>query len=180
MYFDYNKPVETMLPALRAMLAAPDAFFRDLPKGHSRVNALFLLTVTTLLLGAVATVFHGFGWLFLLPVVWGLMLGAAWLWSLWLRRVSSMAGGERLTRVLAFEITAYAALPLAVAMTPWVGWLGVLFSLYLQVRALAARGAKAGAVWLMLGAPVLAAGVAGWMAWVKVIAPQLAALAAAG
>ncbi len=178
MYFDYNKPLGTLIPSLRAMLAAPDAFFRDLPKGHSRVNALFLLTVTTLLLGVVATVFHGFGWLFMLPVVWGALIGAAWLWSLWLRRAALMTGGERLTRVMSFEIAAYASLPLAVAAVPWVGWLGVLFSLYLQVRALTARGAKAGAVWLMLGAPVLACGAAGWMIWAKVIAPQLAALAA--
>ncbi|MDX8401830.1 MAG: hypothetical protein R8K47_04295 [Mariprofundaceae bacterium] len=176
MYFDFNRPMGTLLPAWRAMLVAPADFFRALPRARTRINGFFLLSVTTLLTGGVGTVVHDFSWLFLLPVVWGVMLMAGWLWAAWLRRVSTLAGGERLPRATAFEIAGYTALPLALLPVPWVGWLGLVLAVFLQVQALVARcGAQGGRVWMLLGMPVALFTAAAWTTWTFLIAPQLAA-----
>ncbi len=156
-YFDSNRPMSTLLPSIRSLLRDPRAFFRSLPKQTRYQEGVFLLSLTILACAFLSAPFAGMTMLFLFPVIWGIFLGAAWIWSRYLRWAVHTLARQPLGKVTAFDIAAYGSIPMAICSLPYLGILGFLGSLYLQTQALIHLARiNPGTAWMIVLIPSMA------------------------
>ncbi len=150
-YLDDDRLMETLLPAMRSVLQAPDAFFRDLPPTHRYRGAILLLTAISMVSVFLSYPFYGALMLFLFPVVWIGMVVGLLAWARYLRWcVRRFSDDGRIAVSNAFLLSSYASVPLAAMFVPWLGAVASLWSLYLMWRGVVARGKVAPSIALML------------------------------
>jgi len=138
-YFDKNKPMQSLLPALRDIVTSPKAFFSELPGAAFHSNSLFFASIIIFAATFIGVASYNLGMLFMIPVIWGLSLISLWLWSAYMSwAVKNLAKGK-LTTANAFQISAYAATPMALATIPYIGAIAGLWNLYLLWVALVNR-----------------------------------------
>ncbi|RMH62765.1 MAG: hypothetical protein D6678_00470 [Zetaproteobacteria bacterium] len=171
-FFDSSRPLQTLFPAMMSMVRNPGAFFEALPFHPYYRHGVFLASFAVLLFSFLAVPFHGVLTLFIFPISWAAVLLFVWLWSRYLSWAMRTIPRLPMPRLLAFNITSYCVIPLALLAIPYVGWIGLLASVYLQWQALVHRGKVNSATALMMSivpaAVVLFIGVAGWIAAMSV------------
>ncbi|MDX8391584.1 MAG: YIP1 family protein [Mariprofundaceae bacterium] len=154
-YFDGNQPTETLIPTIRALLFQPREFFAAMPKAIFYRNGLFFVTVIVFALSFLSIPFHSMAMLFLVPVTWGTALIGMRFLGAYLRWAVATFAKTRLTSVNAFQICAYAFLPMLLSPLSWLGVVGLLWSIYLLWLGLVAHcRISAGAALTIVSIPV--------------------------
>lgn len=160
MYFSGNAPLKSLLPAVRGIVLAPGAFFAGMPRAIYYRDALFFVSVVIFGCSFLSVPFYSMLFLFLLPATWGLGLIGMWLWSRYLSWAVKGFTDARLSPANAFQLSAYAALPMLLAAIPYLGWIALLWNLYLLWQGLVSfcrlRAGVAAAIVLL---PVLILGL---------------------
>jgi hypothetical protein len=155
-YFDGDKPIESFAAAVRDVVTAPGLFFEQMPKAEAYGPAVYFLTLTLavpLLIGAMMTL--GFS-LFLAPVMWLFALAATWLWAWYLGWAARVFGKRELSTPDAFQICAYANVPILLAWVPVLNVVLGLWSLVLEWFGLTRyAGVSSGVALLILLVPMI-------------------------
>jgi len=155
-YFDATKPIETFAAAVRDVVTGPSAFFEQMPKTETYGLAVYVLTLTLavpLLIGAMMTL--GFS-LFFAPLIWLFMLAATWLWAWYLAWAARVFGKRELSTPDAFQICAYANVPMLLAWVPVLNVILTLWSLVLQWYGLTRyAGVSSGVAQLVVLVPMI-------------------------
>lgn len=175
-YFSGNQAIQTLFPTIKALLTRPRIFFEQMPRAIYRRDAIFFATIVIFGFSFLSVPFYSMLLLFLLPLTWGLALVGLWLWSQYLRWAVRTFTGSKLSMANAFQLSAYAALPMVLATIPYVGILAGLWSLYLLWLGLIGyckiSGGKAAMV-LFVPLAVLAASTAVLVSMLMQALPQL-------
>jgi len=130
-YFESNRPWQTVLPAIKALLTRPAAFFADMPFAVFYGNSLFFASIIIFGLTFLAVPFYSIGMLFMLPFTWGSILIGMWLLSAYMSWAVRAFGEGRLTQANAFQLSAYALMPMLFIGFSWAGILAFVWSMYL-------------------------------------------------
>ncbi len=176
-YFSANRPLASFLPAARGLIGGPRAFFEKMPRAIYYRDAMFFVSIVIFAFSFISVPFYSMLFLFLLPVTWGASLIGLWLWARYLRWAVKASAGGKLSSVNAFQISAYAALPMALAAIPYVGALASLLNLYLIWQGLIGFcriGAGKAAAILLVPVLVLAGSSMALAAMLVKLLPQLA------
>ncbi|HKI61232.1 MAG TPA: YIP1 family protein [Mariprofundaceae bacterium] len=131
-YFEGEKPIESFAAAVRDVVVAPGLFFEQMPKTEAYGPSVYFLSLTLavpLLIGAMMTL--GFS-LFLAPFLWLVMLALTWLWAWYLSWAVKLFGKQALSTPDAFQICAYANVPILLAWVPVLNVVLGLWSLALE------------------------------------------------
>jgi len=131
-YFEGEKPIESFAAVVSDVVTAPGAFFEQMPKAETYGSAVYFLSITLavpLLIGAMMTL--GFS-LFFAPVIWLFVLAATWLWAWYLGWAVRVFGKRGLSTQDAFQICAYANVPVILAWIPILNVALGLWSLVLE------------------------------------------------
>ena len=138
-YFDKNRPMQTLLLSMQGVLKSPKNFFAQLPPAAFYANSIFLGTVIILAASFIGVPFHSFTMLFMVPVSWGLGLIGIKVWSSYIAWATRSFGKAKLSTANAFNMSAYASVPLVFSAVPILGLISCLWSLYLMWVALVSR-----------------------------------------
>ncbi|MDX8406048.1 MAG: YIP1 family protein [Mariprofundus sp.] len=138
-YFDKNKPIQTLVPAMRDIITSPQSFFTTMPAATFHSNAMFFASIVIFTASFIAVPFHSLGVLFLTPVIWSLSLISLWVWSKYMSWAVKTLAKSKLGPATSFQITAYASLPLILSAVPYIGAVAGLFNMYLLWVALVKR-----------------------------------------
>jgi len=138
-YFDKNRPMQTLLLSMQGVLSSPKDFFSQLPPAAFYANSIFLGTTIILAASFIGVPFHSFTMLFMVPVSWGLGLIGLKAWSSYIAWATRSFGKTKLSNANAFNISAYASVPLVFSAVPILGLISCLWSLYLMWVALVSR-----------------------------------------
>ncbi len=130
-YFSSQAPMRSLWPAVRGIIFAPQGFFAGLPRAIYYRDALFFASIVIFAMSFLSIPFHSMLLLFLLPATWGLGLIGLWLWSRYLRWAVRGFADVRLSKANAFQLCAYATLPMALAAIPYLGGIALLWNIYL-------------------------------------------------
>ncbi len=130
-YFTGNAATTSFLPAIKSLLTGPRAFFANMPRAIYLRDAMFFVSIVIFLFSFLSVPFYSMALLFLLPATWGGALIFLLLWSKYLRWAVKTFTDSKLSAANAFQISAYAALPMALAAIPFLGFLAGLANLYL-------------------------------------------------
>jgi len=131
-YFSGNKPIETLLPTVKALITSPRTFFENMPRAIYFKDAMFFVSIVIFTLSFVSMPFYSVLFLFMLPVTWGLGLISLWLWSKYMSWAVRAFTDQKLSAANAFQISGYASLPMALCTIPYVGGIVGLWNLYLM------------------------------------------------
>lgn len=137
-YFHFNRPVETLIPAIKGVLMSPKAFFAEMPGTVLFGNSIFLFSLVIIAGSLLSFPFDGASTLFLLPVTWGVILLANWAWAAYLGWAVRTFGKQRLNTPSAFQICTYASIPMLLGFIPYTALLVDLWVLYLTFTGLVA------------------------------------------
>jgi len=130
-YFEANRPVQTLIPAIRSLVSQPRAFFASLPTAIYYRDSLFFASIIVFVLSALSIPFLSMLMLFLFPLTLGIvMIGMRFL-SSYLRWAASSFAKTRLPTAHAFQLSAYAFLPMMFSALSWFGIAALLASMYL-------------------------------------------------
>jgi len=130
-YFNSEQWFDSYVAAVRDIVTKPDAFFRELPKATAYGNSLFFFTVT-LAVPLLIYVLFSFGFALLIaPFIWLVAVAATWLWAWYLGWAVRTFARQQLDTVNAFQICAYANVPMLLAWLPVVGMLATIWSIAL-------------------------------------------------
>jgi len=155
-YFDATKPIETFAAVVRDVVTGPGAFFEQMPKTETYGLAVYVLTLTLavpLLIGAMMTL--GFS-LFFAPLIWLFMLAATWFWAWYLAWAARVFGKRELSTPDAFQICAYANVPMLLVWVPVLNVVLGLWSLALEWFGLTRyAGVSSGTALLLLIIPMI-------------------------
>jgi len=172
-YFESDRFAETLWPALKSLFTNPGEFFEQMPLLPAYRHGIFLASLTIFVFAALYA-FHSMVLLFLFPVIWAAFLLFVWLWSRYLSWAMRTIPRLPMPRLLAFNMTSYCMVPLALLAIPYVGWLGLVGSVYLMWLALVRRGKVNGATALMITVvPTVILVVAGAAAWIGAMSIQI-------
>lgn len=138
-YFDKNKPMQSLIPALKDIFSSPAAFFAELPSEAFYSNPLFFASIVIFFATFAGVPFYSLALLFMVPVIWSLSLISLWLWATYMGWAVRVFAKGKLTTTNAFQISAYAAAPLALSTIPYIGAIAGLWNLYLLWVALVNR-----------------------------------------
>lgn len=138
-YFSGNQPMQSLAPAVKALLSSPRSFFEHMPRAAYRWDAIFFVSIVVFIASFLSVPFFSMTFLFMLPVTWGLSLIALWLWSKYLSWAVRSFAKQKLSSTNAFQFSAYATFPMALSSIPYLGLITSLWSLYLLWLALVAR-----------------------------------------
>jgi len=130
-YFEANRPAQTLISAIRALFVQPRAFFADMPVAIFYRNSVFFVSIIVFALSFLAIPFYGMMLLFLVPVTWGVVLIALRFLAVFLRWGVSTFAKKRLSTVNAYQLAAYAFLPMLFSACSWFGVVALLWSFYL-------------------------------------------------
>jgi len=160
-YFEGNRPGQTLLPAIKALLARPADFFAGMPFAVFYGNSIFLASIIIFILTFLAAPFYSLGVLFMLPATWGIVLIGMWVLAAYMRRAVKVAGGH-LTTANAFQLSAYAFTPMMLAGLSWLGAVAFGWSMYLLWQGLVTYcRLKSGHAVAVMAVPLLAASIIG-------------------
>ncbi|MFQ5345237.1 MAG: YIP1 family protein [Mariprofundus sp.] len=155
-YFEKNRPLETIVPALRNVAISPKAFFAELPPAAFYSNAIFFVSILVFVASFIGVPFYSMTMLFLLPVSWGLTLIGLKFWAAYLSWAVRFFAKTKLSAANAFQISAYASAPLIFSAVPVIGSLAGFWNLYLLWVALTQRcQVKAGMAALIIAIPAV-------------------------
>lgn len=161
-YFQSNSPVRTFIPAVKSLLRNPAAYFAGLPFQVFFGNSLFFVSIVIFLSIFLAVPFYTIGIMFLIPFIWGLLLIGMWFMSMYINWAMKSFGGGKITPANAYQVTAYAFVPMALVGVSWLGVLAFTANIYLMWLGLKeyckVPGGRAAAV---LVVPVILAGLFG-------------------
>jgi len=130
-YFQSEQWFDSYVAAVRDVVTKPDEFFRDMPKASAYGGSLFFFTVT-LAVPLLIYVLFSFGLALLVaPFVWLVAVAATWLWAWYLGWAVRTFARQELDTVNAFQICAYANVPMLLAWLPVVGILATIWSIAL-------------------------------------------------
>jgi hypothetical protein len=176
-YFTGNKPTETLLPTVKALLTSPRSFFENMPRAIYFKDAMFFVSIIVFAFSFLSVPFHSVLFLFMLPVTWGALLISLWLWSKYLSWAVRTFTDKKLSAANAFQLSGYASLPLVLCTIPYVGVVAVLLNLYLLWLGLVSYcRVSGGAAMTILIVPIvlLGATTAAFTAMLIKAVPQLA------
>ncbi|HXH72606.1 MAG TPA: YIP1 family protein [Mariprofundaceae bacterium] len=138
-YFNINRMTETLIPACKAVIMEPRATFEQMPKTGFYRDGFGLLSLIILAAAAISVPFIGFVLIFLLPFIWGTLLICYRLWASYLSWAVRTFGQQKLNPINAFQLSAYAAVPMVLGFVPVLGIVASLWNLYLLWLALVAN-----------------------------------------
>ena len=175
-YFEINRPLQTFIQAARGVLFSPKDFFSNVPPAAFYSNALFFAAAIIFISSFVGVPFRSMSLLFLLPLTCALSLLGLLAWSSYMSWAVKTLAKARLTQANAFQISAYAATPLAFSFVPYIGAITGLWNLYLLWTALINRcKVQPGMAMVIIVVPAIifaVSMVAAWTLAIKVF-PQL-------
>jgi len=155
-YFQSNSPVPTLIPSVRALITRPREFFAGMPFAVFYRNSLFFVSIMIFLLTFLAVPFYSLGMLFMLPFTWGCVLIGMRLLAAYLSWAVNAFAGARLTTANAFQLSAYAFLPMIFVGLSWAGLAAFMWNIYLLWLGLTAHcRIPAGRAVLVLIVPLL-------------------------
>lgn len=155
-YFEFNRPMQTFVPALRSILTAPGAFFTDAPTTAAYSGSFFFLSIVIFLASFIGVPFRDMTLLFLLPVTWGLTAISVRLWAAYLCWAAKRFADVSISSSNAFMIASYASAPLLFSFLPFIGSLAGIWNLYLLWIALTQRySIKSGTAITILAIPTI-------------------------
>jgi len=175
-YFESNRPMLTIIPALRNIMLSPKAFFSELAPAAFYSNSIFFTSILIFAASFIGIPFHDMSLLFLLPVSWGLSLIGIKFWSTYLSWAARFFAKVKLTTPNAFHLSAYAAAPLLLVAIPGVGILAYLWNVYLLWIALTHRckiKSRVAAIIIAIPATIFAACIAVVIIYIGQVFPQL-------
>ncbi len=138
-YFESNRPMQTLIPALRNIIISPKPFFSGLPPAAFYSNSIFFISILVFGASFIGVPFRDMSLLFLLPVSWGLTLIGIKFWASYLSWALRFFAKVKLTTANAFQLSAYAGAPMLLTAIPGVGILAYVWNLYLLWIALTHR-----------------------------------------
>ena len=131
-YFNSEQWVDSYIGAVRDVVARPAEFFTGLPKATQYGASLMFFSITLaipLLVFALAS----FGLALLVaPFIWLMAVASTWLWAWYLSWAVRGFARQELDTVNAFQICAYANVPMLLSWLPVVGMLVTVWSIALQ------------------------------------------------
>ncbi|MDQ6988208.1 MAG: YIP1 family protein [Mariprofundaceae bacterium] len=130
-YFEANRPAQTLISTVRSLFVQPRAFFADMPVAIFYRNSVFFVSIVVFVLSFLAIPFYGMMLLFLMPAIWGVVLIALRFLAAYLRWGVSIFAKKRLSTVNAYQLAAYAFLPMLFSACSWFGLAALLWSFYL-------------------------------------------------
>lgn len=155
-YFNSEKWVDSYIGAVRDVVIRPGEFFGNLPAATLYGSSLMFLTITLavpLLVSALAS--FGITLLFT-PIVWLLAIASVWIWSWYLGWAVRTFAKQPLDTVNAFQICAYANVPMLLAWLPVLNLLITIWSVALQWFGLTRScGVSSGVAMAILLVPLL-------------------------
>ncbi len=155
-YFDRENAVESFVAAVRQVVIAPGAFFEGMPRAQGYGPSLIFLSIV---LGVVILIYAlmtmGVA-LLAAPLVWVLAIVATWLWAWYLGWAVRVFARKDLSTMDAFQICAYANVPVLIGWIPVLGLLSSLWSLALEWIGLTRfAGVSSGTALLILLVPLV-------------------------
>jgi len=153
-YFEANRPAQTLIPAIRSLVSQPREFFSSLPNAIYYRDSLLFVSIIVFLLSVLSIPFHSFIMLFAFPITLGIVIIGMWSLSRYLKWAASSFAKTRLSATQAFQISAYAFLPMACSTLSWFGIVALLASMYLLWLGLVAnRQIKSTTAWMIVAVP---------------------------
>jgi len=153
-YFEANRPAQTLIPAIRTLVSRPRDFFESLPNAIYFRDGLLFVSIIVFLLSVLSIPFHSFIMLFAFPITLGIVIVGMRFLSSYLKWAASSFAKTRLSATQAFQISAYAFLPMVFSTLSWFGIVALLASMYLLWLGLVAnRQIKSATAWLMVAVP---------------------------
>ena len=137
-YFESNRPVETLLPTIKALVKSPRVFFANVPLAYYHRDGMFFASIVIFAMTFISMPFYGVLFLFLFPITWGVALVSLRLWAAYLAWSVRVFGKKKLSSKQAFQLSAYTTLPMVFALVPVLGLIASLWNLYLLWIALSA------------------------------------------
>jgi len=131
-YFESNRPMETFLPVIKALIKTPKAFFEQMSPAYFFRDGIFFVSIIIFLATFVSMPFSNVLFLFLLPVTWGLLLVSLRFWSVYMAWAVRVFAKQKLSTRQAFQISTYAAFPMVFVAVPVLGVLASIWNLYLM------------------------------------------------
>ncbi|MDQ6972612.1 MAG: YIP1 family protein [Mariprofundaceae bacterium] len=130
-YFQSSQPAQTLIGTIKSLIMQPRGFFAGMPFAVFYANSLFFATIVVLGLSFLSVPFYNLGMLFMVPVIWGVIIIGMRLLAMYMHwAVPALAGG-RLTTANAFQLSAYASMPMLFVGLSWFGIVAFLWSMYL-------------------------------------------------
>jgi len=161
-YFQSNHPQQTLISSVKALLTRPREFFTDMPFAVFYGNSLFFASIIIFGLTFLAVPFYSIGMLFMLPFTWGSVLIGMWMLAAYMSWAVRAFSGARLTSANAFQLSAYALLPMLFVGLSWAGLAAFVWSMYLLWLGLTAHcRIAAGRAVLVLVFPLLTVAMIG-------------------
>lgn len=159
-YFDVNRLTETLIPACKSVLTDPRNTFEQMPRTGFYKNGFALLSLITLAASIISVPFIGFVMIFMLPFVWGMIMFSVWIWASYLSWAVRTFGKQKLNTINAFQLSAYASVPMVAGFIPFAGLLAGLWNLYLTWVALVANAkVQKGTALVIILIPVVLLGI---------------------
>jgi len=153
-YFEANRPAQTLISTMRTLFVQPRAFFAAMPVAIFYRNSVFFVSIIVFALSFLAIPVYGMTMLFLLPATWGVVLIALRFLGAYLRWGVTTLGKARLSTMNAFQLAAYAFLPMLFSTLSWFGVVALLWSIYLLWLGLVAHcKIKAGTALTIVAVP---------------------------
>lgn len=149
-YFDSNRPVETFLSSVKLVLTSPRSFLEQMPPAYYYRDGIFLLTLIVMGASILSTPFYNVLFLFMLPMTWGLILISLRLWAGYLSWAVGTFAKQKLSSKRAFQLSAYASVPLLFSFVPVLALIATLWNLYLMWLGLVAHCKVSGFSALMI------------------------------
>ncbi len=142
-YFRTEQWLDSFIAAVRDVVTRPGEFFEGMPKAEGYGPAIVFFTITLAVPFVIyALISLGLA-LIAAPFVWVLGLATTWVWAWYLGWAVRMFAKGSLDTVNAFQICAYANVPVLLSWVPIVGPLVGIWTLVLQWYGLT-RHAKVG------------------------------------
>jgi len=161
-YFQSNRPGGSFISSLKALLIRPREFFADMPFAVFYGNSLFFASIIIFALTFLAVPFYSIGMLFMVPFTWGSILIGMWFLSAYMSWAVKAFGGGKLTQANAFQLSAYALMPMLFIGLSWAGVAAFVWSMYLVWLGLVAHcRIAAGRAVLVLAFPLLTVAMIG-------------------
>lgn len=155
-YFQSDQWVDSYIGAVRDVVTKPGEFFSGLPRATAYGPAIFFFSVT-LAVPLLIFVLMSFGIMLLVaPFVWLLALAATWIWAWYLGWAVRSFAKQELDTIHAFQISAYANVPMLISWVPTVGLFATIWSIALQWFGLTRNcGVSSGVALAILLVPML-------------------------
>jgi len=161
-YFQTEQWLDSYIGTARDIITKPAEFFDTLPKAEGYGPSLMFFTITLAIpLLVYALMSLGMA-LLAAPVVWLLSVVMTWIWAWYLGWAVRTFVKQPLDTVNAFQICAYANVPMLLSWVPLVGIVVTIWTIVLEWMALTRScNASSGAALAILLIPLLIVGISG-------------------